>query len=57
MRLLLLLLLASLSITACGQKGALYKSPDPQSNQSAEPAEEQGSKVNEVDPVTTDEQQ
>ncbi|WP_418357601.1 MULTISPECIES: LPS translocon maturation chaperone LptM [Shewanella] len=35
MRLLLFILLASLFVTACGQKGALYKSPEPVANQVA----------------------
>ncbi|WP_244325676.1 LPS translocon maturation chaperone LptM [Shewanella aestuarii] len=40
MRLLLLLLLASLVVTACGQKGALYKTPASEVNQTSEPAVE-----------------
>lgn len=32
MRLLLLLLLASLGLSACGQKGPLYKTPAPEDN-------------------------
>ncbi|GAA0779607.1 LPS translocon maturation chaperone LptM [Shewanella aestuarii] len=35
MRLLLLLLLASLLLTACGQKGPLYKTPALEDNQTA----------------------
>lgn len=40
MRLLLLLLLASLFVTACGQKGVLYKTPAPEVNQTSETAVE-----------------
>nr|WP_259394865.1 lipoprotein [Shewanella sp. SR44-3] len=34
MRLILLMILASLFLSACGQKGPLYKSPEPEANQS-----------------------
>ena len=40
MRLLLLLLLASLFVSACGQKGELYKTPAPEMNQTSEAASE-----------------
>ncbi|UJF22617.1 LPS translocon maturation chaperone LptM [Shewanella sp. OMA3-2] len=42
MRLLLLLLLASLVLSACGQKGPLYKTPAPEDNKTS------------AAPVTTD---
>ncbi|MDD8061038.1 MAG: lipoprotein [Shewanella sp.] len=35
MRLLLFIMLASLFVTACGQKGDLYKSPEPVDNKVA----------------------
>ncbi|WP_371833613.1 lipoprotein [Shewanella sp. H8] len=35
MRLLLFIMLASLVVTACGQKGVLYKSPEPVVNKVA----------------------
>ncbi|WP_394201687.1 lipoprotein [Shewanella waksmanii] len=44
MRLFSLLLLGSLLITACGQKGALYKSPEKQDNQTEQAQSEQQAK-------------
>nr|WP_223418799.1 lipoprotein [Shewanella inventionis] len=35
MRLLLFIMLVSLFVTACGQKGVLYKSPEPVGNKVA----------------------
>ncbi|RPA46264.1 hypothetical protein EGC79_13385 [Shewanella vesiculosa] len=35
MRLLLFIMLASLFVTACGQKGVLYKTPEPVANKVA----------------------
>ncbi|MGX9462015.1 LPS translocon maturation chaperone LptM [Shewanella sp. A14] len=35
MRLLLFIMLASLFVTACGQKGVLYKTPEPAVNKVA----------------------
>ncbi|MGL5047367.1 MAG: LPS translocon maturation chaperone LptM [Shewanella sp.] len=52
MRLFLLLLLGSLFITACGQKGALYRSPATEANQ---PKKAEESKISpEVEEIKTE---
>ncbi|MDO6620731.1 MULTISPECIES: lipoprotein [unclassified Shewanella] len=56
MRLFLFVMLASLSIIGCGQKGPLYKTPDAETNQEQRKPPESTLEENQVKPQTQSQQ-
>ncbi|WP_168926902.1 LPS translocon maturation chaperone LptM [Shewanella donghaensis] len=56
MRLFLLVMLASLFIIGCGQKGALYKTPDTETNQEERKPQESAVEENQENPQPSSQQ-